>query len=101
MNENVKKEANVTNSTPATKRPVAQGKDTNGMKALIMVTSLAVTLGGWGLLAASQVSNALAASNTTQPAMSTGSATTQSSQLRSVTIPQASSRPVARTRSSR
>ena len=90
----------MTNSTPATKRPVAHEKNTNGMKALIMVTSLAVTLGGWGLLAASQVSNALAASNTTQPAVSSNT-TTQSSQLRSVTVPQTSSLPVARTRSSR
>lgn len=91
----------MTNSTPATKRPVAHDKDTTGMKALIMVTSLAVTLGGWGLLAASQVSNALAASSNSQPAVSSNTTTTQSSQLRSVTVPQTSSRPVARTRSSR
>lgn len=91
------------NQTDSTKRTARPNKRGAGIKALIMAASLAMTIGGWGILAVGQAGNALAAG---QPATnSTSQNSTRSvSSTSSVSQSTASiSRPnaVARTRSSR
>ena len=76
-----------------------------GIKMFIMAASLASTVGGWALLAAGQVQDAVAAAQQPQAIIQPASAATQNSlrstnsqtALRQVTQPSA----LARTRSSR
>ena len=92
-----------------TKRTTPARKGGTGIKAFIMAASLAVTIGGWGILAVGQAANAVAAGQPAQPATSATNTTSQSA-LRttgsSASLSQSTafvSRPsaVARTRSSR
>ncbi len=76
-----------------------KNKNTNGMKMAIMAASLAITLGGWGALAATQAGNVAAAAPVTTTAQSTNQITT--TQLRQVNPPAAQSQIITRTRSSR
>lgn len=93
----------------STKRATPAPKGGTGIKAFIMAASLAVTIGGWGILAAGQVGDAVAAGQQAQQvtsAANTTSQTTLSSTGSSASLSQSTasvSRPsaVARTRSSR
>ena len=46
--------------TPTPKRPSGAHQGTSAIKALVMVGSIAMTLGGWGILAVGQVQDAIA-----------------------------------------
>ncbi len=92
-----------------TSKPAAAKKSTTGVKALIMAASLAITVGGWGILATQQTQGTLAG---TQPAQITSPSTSSTTQLdgnanansSTVTTSRRSSsqfNAVARTRSSR
>lgn len=89
-----------------TKRTTPARKGGTGIKAFIMAASLAVTIGGWGILAVGQAADAVAAG---QPATSATNSTSQSTFTTtgsSASLSQSTafvSRPsaVARTRSSR
>ena len=87
----------------STIKKTTKSNGTNGIKALIMAGSLAVTLGGWGILAAGQLQNTVA--TVAQPqaiAQPANSAVTNNAQnLRQVTVSNTQPRAVARTRSSR
>jgi len=89
----------MTNST--VRRPAAN-KSARGIKALIMAASLAITLGGWGMLAAGQAANnaANAPAPAVQPAPASVRRSTQNQQLQSF-VPAQQPLAVARTRSSR
>jgi hypothetical protein len=69
------------------------------IKMLLVASSLAITLGGWGILAADQVQKNGTVTQTSyvQPAFSG----TQSSASPSISISNSAPRPLARTRSSR
>ena len=88
--------------TPSTRKTGA------GIKAIIMAASVAATLGGWAMLAMSQVSDAAAAAQPSPLVAQSGSTTIQNnsvfnnqSTLRQSTIPTTPQRSFARTRSSR
>ncbi len=70
-----------------------------GIKMLIAVSSIAITLGGWGILAHDQLQSGL----TTQTAFAQSSVTNTQQGLNQSAASQVSSavRPVVRTRSSR
>jgi hypothetical protein len=87
--------------THSIKRSTSLQKNTGGWKMLIMVGSLAATIGGWGILAAGQISNNAATTTTAfQPANTSTLPNTQSS-LRQVAPPSFQFNSTARTRSSR
>jgi len=69
------KEITMANQTNSTRRTASAKKSGTGLKALIMAASVALTLGGWGILAATQAQDAVAsvppASVSAQPANST------------------------------
>ncbi len=79
-----------------------------GIKAIIMAASVAATMGGWAMLAMSQVSDAAAATQPSPLVAQSGSTTIQNnpavnnqSTLRQSTVPSTPLRSFARTRSSR
>ncbi len=91
-----------------TKSTTPARKGATGIKAFIMAASLAVTLGGWGILAVGQAGDAVAAgqqaqqvtsatNTTSQSTLRTGSSASLSQSTALVSRPNA----VARTRSSR
>ena len=87
----------MTNQTLPKRSPAT--KDTGGLKMLIMVGSLAITLAGWGALAAGRWTESAAPPPVTsvQSSPSVSSSTT----LRQVNPPVTQFRSAARTRSSR
>jgi hypothetical protein len=88
-------------SSHSIKRSTSYQKNTGGWKMLIMVGSLAATIGGWGILAAGQIGSSAAAATTAfQPANTSTQLNTQSS-LRQVSPPSFQFNSLARTRSSR
>ena len=92
-----------TDSKIRTARPNKGGA---GIKALIMAASLAMTIGGWGILAVGQAGNALAAGQQALPATNSTSQNNTRSVSSTSSLSQSTasiSRPnaVARTRSSR
>ncbi len=93
----------MTSQTVAVKKPTKSNNATV-IKTLIMAGSLAGTIGGWALLAASQLQNSVSTvqqnSTITQPANSSV-VNNAPSNLRQVTIPNAQPRSFTRTRSSR
>ncbi len=97
------------NQTNSTRRTAPAKKSGTGLKALIMAASVGITLGGWGILAASQAQNALAATSQSQAFVQSANATTQtgSSANNSSTFQSQSAAPlvqpraITRTRSSR
>jgi hypothetical protein len=94
------------NQTNSTRRPASAQKSGTGLKALIMAASVAMTIGGWGILAASQAQNPLAAPQSqafvqpASPTTQTGSRATNSIQFQPA-APFARPLAIARTRSSR
>ncbi len=92
----------------------ANTKSATGVKALIMAASVAMTLGGWGILAVGQINDAQAsvpaspaATQVTSPSTTTSTqasspTTTSSNSSTSISslITSSSLNPVARTRSS-
>lgn len=84
----------------STKRTPAQN-DVRGMKLAIMAASLAITLGGWGVLAAQQGQNASAAPVVSQSSLSSSQTSTQTGTLRQVNPSTIQPQVIARTRSSR
>jgi hypothetical protein len=101
--ERTKVEKRMKNQTQAIKRKSSARKSTTGIKAFMMVASIVMTIGGWGILALGQAQDALAAA---QPAIvQPASAVTQNgvNTLRpSTTLRQSTqSSAIARTRSSR
>ena len=97
------------NQTNSTRRAAPAKKSGTGLKALIMAASVGITLGGWGILAASQAQNALAAAPQSQAFAQSANTTTQtrSSANNSTTFQSQSAAPlvqpraITRTRSSR
>lgn len=95
------------NQSHSTRRPASAQKSATGLKALIMAASVALTLGGWGVLAANQTQDALASApqSFTQPANPTNqtrSRANNSSTFQNQTVaPLTQPRAIARTRSSR
>lgn len=97
------------NQTNSTRRPASAQKSATGLKALIMAASVALTLGGWGILAANQTQDALASAPQSQafvqpvnPTNQTRSRTNNSSTFQSQTsTPLTQPRAITRTRSSR
>ena len=97
------------NQTNSTKRGAPAKKSGAGLKALIMAASVGITLGGWGVLAASQAQNALAATPQSQAFVQSANSTTRtrSSENNSSTFQSQSAaslvqpRAITRTRSSR
>jgi hypothetical protein len=92
------------NQTNSTKRMVSAKKSGVGLKALIMAASVGITLGGWGILAANQAQNALAAAPQSQAFVQSANSTTLtlSSANTSTTFQsQFQPRAITRTRSSR
>ncbi len=96
------------NQQPTKRSTPSAKKNTNGIKMLIMVGSLAGTLAGWGILATGQAqsSGALQPAAVVQPANAASQAsvsgTTQqaaNTTIRQIAIPAA--QPIARSRSSR
>ena len=86
---------------PSTQRNTSSQKNTGGWKMLIMVGSLAATIGGWGILAAGQIgSNAASTTTAFQPANTSTQLNVQPS-LRQVAPPAIQFNSIARTRSSR
>jgi hypothetical protein len=90
----------MTNS-PSIKRSASSQKNTGGWKMLIMVGSLAATIGGWGILAAGQVSNNAATPSTAFQPTNTSTQLNAQSSLRQVAPPAFQFNSIARTRSSR
>ncbi len=90
----------MTNSQPI-KRTASSQKDAGGWKMLIMVGSLAATIGGWGILAAGQISNNAATTATAFQPANTGTQLSTQSSLRQVAPPAIQFNSIARTRSSR
>ncbi len=100
----------MTNPQPAPKRSAPPAhKEASGIKLLIMIASLAATLGGWGILALGQTQSTAGAqspvvisqpANAPQPAVGV-SQPRSSGTLRQVSAPPAQSRVITRTRSSR
>lgn len=90
------------NST-ATIKKTNKSNGTNGIKALIMASSLAVTIGGWGLLAAGQLQNTVTTLTQSQISVQpvNSAVTTNAQNLRQVTVSNTQPRAVTRTRSSR
>jgi hypothetical protein len=103
------KEVTMANQTNSIKRAAPAKKSGTGLKALIMAASVGITLGGWGILAASQAQNALAATSQSQALVQSTNSTTQtrSSANNSSTLqsqpaaPLVQPRAITRTRSSR
>jgi hypothetical protein len=100
--ERTKVEKRMKNQTQVIKRKSTARKSTTGIKAIMMVASIVMTIGGWGILALGQAQDALAA----QPAIvQPASAVTQNgvNTLKSSTTLRQStqSNAIARTRSSR
>jgi len=94
----------MSSQTNSTRRTVPAKKSGTGLKALIMAASVGITLGGWGILAASQAQNALAATSQSQAFVPTTNSTAQtfSSANSSPTFQgQLQPRAITRTRSSR
>jgi hypothetical protein len=97
------------NQTNSTRRAAPAKKSGVGLKALIMAASVGITLGGWGVLAASQAQNALAAAPQSQAFVQSANSTTgtRSSANGASTFQSQSSAPlvqpraITRTRSSR
>lgn len=94
------------NQTKSTRRTASAQKSGTGLKAFIMAASVAMTIGGWGILAAGQAQNALAAPQSqafvqpASPTTQTGSLATNSIQFQPA-APFARPLAIARTRSSR
>jgi hypothetical protein len=86
------------NQTNSTRRAAPAKKSATGIKVLIMAASVGMTLGGWGILAASQAQTALASAPQSQAfVQSTSPSTIQGQAVAPSTQPRA----IARTRSSR
>ena len=97
------------NQMNSTRRAAPAKKSTTGIKVLIMAASVGMTLGGWGILAASQAQTALASAPQSQAFVQSTSPSTQT-QLRGnnpstiqdqAVVPSTQPRAIARTRSSR
>ncbi len=86
------------NQTNSTKRAAPAKKSGVGLKALIMAASVGITLGGWGVLAASQAQNALAAAPQSQAVVQPANSATFQGQS---SAPLARPLAITRTRSSR
>jgi hypothetical protein len=98
----------MTRQTDSLKRTASARKSGAGIKAIIMAASLAATIGGWGVLAVGQVSDAAAAFQPSPLIAQSGGATLQNNlpaanqtTLRQAAIPMIQPRSIARTRSSR
>jgi hypothetical protein len=97
----------MTRQMNSTRRPTSAPRSAAGLKALIMAASVALTLGGWGILAANQTQDALASAPQSQafvqPVNPTNATrTNNSSTLQGqTTAPLSQPRAIARTRSSR
>ncbi|MCL4395646.1 MAG: hypothetical protein M1482_12740 [Chloroflexi bacterium] len=92
-------------SSPKYTRTTSTRKDTSAIKALIMLSSLGATLGGWGILAAGQVqsttTNVNASSIPAAVSDQTTSIGTSQQALQQSVAPSVQFRSFARTRSSR
>jgi hypothetical protein len=103
------KEITMANQTNSTRRTAPAKKSATGIKALIMAASVGMTLGGWGILAASQAQTALASAPQSQAFVQSASPSTQtrlgannsSTILGQAVAPSTQPRAIARTRSSR
>ncbi len=87
--------------TQAIKRRPTARKSTTGIKAFMMVASIAMTVGGWGILALGQAQGALAAA---QPAIVQPASTINQNGVNtfgSLSPLRQSTQSIARTRSSR
>jgi len=85
----------------STIKKTTKSNGTNGIKALIMAGSLAVTLGGWGILAAGQLQNTVATVAQPQAIVQPVNNSNNTQNLRQVNVTNNQPRAVARTRSSR
>jgi hypothetical protein len=65
------------NQMNSTRRTAPAKKSGTGLKALIMAASVGITLGGWGVLAAGQAQNALAAAPQSQAFVQSDNSTAQ------------------------
>ena len=76
-------------------------KSTAGIKALIMTASLAITIGGWGILAVGQSQNTLISAQQSPAVSSTLGSANPSTRQSQIASPNSRPSAIARTRSSR